>query len=87
MLSHYTNVTGDILDKFEKRKGVINTDVVNFRPKDKYDLIVSISTLEHVGFDDDKHDDYKIAEAIINLRNNCLKTGGIIVISLPIGYN
>lgn len=49
VLSHYFPVNHDIIDKYEKGKGVINEDVVDFRPPKKYDLIVSISTLEHVG--------------------------------------
>lgn len=87
VLSHYISVDWDILDKFEKAKGIINEDVVSFKPKEKYDLIISISTLEHVGFDDDEKDDNKIIEAIINLKNNCLKAGGKMIVTLPIGYN
>lgn len=87
VLSHYTSVDWDILDKFEKAKGIINKDIVSFKPKDKYDLIISISTLEHVGFDDDEKDVNKIIEAIINLKNNCLKVGGKMIVTLPIGYN
>jgi hypothetical protein len=49
VLSHYFAVDHDILDKYEQCKGVMNHDVVAFHPPHKYDLIVSISTLEHVG--------------------------------------
>ena len=52
VLSHYFPINHDVLDKYEKGHGVINQDVVDFKPHNKYDLIVSISTLEHVGFDD-----------------------------------
>jgi hypothetical protein len=38
-----------VLDKYEQAPGVINEDVVSFSPPQKYDLIVSVSTLEHVG--------------------------------------
>lgn len=98
VLFQFVDVNWDIVDKFEKGKGVINEDIVDFRPKEKYDLIVSISTLEHVGFNeqvglgepaksDDEEDNDKIIEAIINLKNNCLKAGGKIIATVPLGYN
>ena len=87
VLSHYINIDWDVLDKFEKAEGVINEDVVDYIPDEKYDLIISVSTLEHVGFDDNKKDDNKISKALDNLRHNCLKTKGEIVVTLPIGYN
>lgn len=87
VLSHYFSVNYDILDKYEKSRGVVNKDVVDFKPSHKYDLIVSISTLEHVGFDDSVNDPTKIIKAIKNLRENCLKLGGKMIITMPIGYN
>jgi len=77
----------DILDKYGKGKNIINKDVIGFRPLNKYDLIVSISTLEHVGFDEDIKDQIKIIKAIENLKENCLKSGGKGIITMPIGYN
>jgi hypothetical protein len=87
VLSHYVDAPWDIIDKFEKGKRIVNADVTDFRPKDKYGLIVSISTLEHVGFDDDKKDTEKIVKALLNLKNNCLEAGGKMIVTLPIGYN
>lgn len=87
VLSHYTNTPWDILDKFEEGKGIINNDIVDFRPKEPYDLIVSISTLEHVGFDDDEKDTTKIIKTILNLKEHCLAPGGKMIVTLPIGYN
>jgi len=51
VLSHYFAVKHDIVDKYEIAPSVVNEDLVNFKPGKKYDLIVSISTLEHVGWD------------------------------------
>ena len=88
VLPHYfPKMQKDTLDKFEKRGGIINEDVINYNPTEKYGLIVSISTLEHVGFDDDVKDPQGPAKAIKNLRNNCLQKGGEMIITLPIGYN
>lgn len=85
--SHYFSINHDVLDKYEKDYGVINQDVVDFKPPNKYGLIVSISTLEHVDFDDNTIDSTKIIKAIKNLKENCLKTGGRIIITMPINYN
>ena len=43
---------------------MINQDVVDFKTNEKYDLIVSISTLEHVGWDEEPRDDKKISKAL-----------------------
>jgi len=65
---------------------VINEDVVRFKPDKKYDLIVSVSTLEHVGWDEKPRDSKKILKAVKNLKN-CLASGGKMVITLPLSYN
>jgi len=87
VLSHYFPVQHDILDKYEKAHGVINQDVVDFQPPKKYGLIVSISTLEHVGWDEKPKNPPKILHAIENLRTKCLAPRGKIVATLPLGYN
>lgn len=79
--------TRDILDKYDVSPGILNEDVVSFSPKKKYNAIVSISTLEHVGWDEQIRDPEKIPVAIKNLKDNCLAPGGIMLITLPLGYN
>jgi hypothetical protein len=86
VLSHYHSINHDVVDKYEKIGAVINQDIVDFSPSEHYDLIVSISTIEHVGWDESPKDDKKISVAIDNLKK-LLNPGGIIVISAPIGYN
>jgi len=49
--------------------------------------IVSISTIEHVGWDETPRDPKKIPLALENLATKCLAPGGEIVVTLPIGYN
>lgn len=86
VLSHFFYVKHDIVDKYEKGNEVINQDVVDFKPFKKYDLIISISTLEHVGWDEIPHEPFKILRAIENLKN-LLNQGGKMVITLPIGHS
>ena len=86
VLSHYFRIFHDVLDKYEIAEGVINQDVVDFKPTWKYDLIVSISTLEHVGWDEEPKEPEKVLKAFENLKQ-CLNPGGKIIVTLPLGYN
>ena len=86
VLSHYFSFQHDIVDKYEKGSGIINKDIVDFHPSQKYDLIVSISTLEHVGWDEKPKDPRKILIALENLKK-CLASKGKMVVTLPLGYN
>lgn len=86
VLSHYFSIAHDVLDKYEKGPSVINEDVVTYKSKKKYDLIVSISTLEHVGWDEAKKDKLKILQAIKNLKT-MLSPAGKIIFTVPLGYN
>jgi hypothetical protein len=87
VLSHYVRTGWDILDKYERSKGVINKDALDFKPFKKYRYIISISTLEHIGFDEIPKDDKKILNTISNLKENCLEKNGKIILTVPIGLN
>ena len=87
VLSNHVRFEHDILDKYEIAKGIVNEDVVDFRPEKRYDLIVSISTLEHVGWDEKPRDNMKIPRAIENMKALITSRGGMIIITLPLGYN
>ena len=52
VLNQYVHIPHTVVDKYERASGVLNVDVVDFDPGVQYDLIVSISTLEHVGWDE-----------------------------------
>ncbi len=86
VLSYYFETNHDVLDKYEILDGVINEDATQFQARKKYDLIVSISTLEHVGVDDDEKRPEKALEAISNLIRN-LKPDGEFLATFPLGYN
>ena len=88
VLSHYIKDTSGrtIVDRYEKAPGIVNQDIVDFRPDFKYDLVVSISTLEHVGWDETPRDSGKIIKAMDNMKQR-LAPGGEIIVTLPAGYN
>lgn len=86
VLSHYGESGHDILDRYEETPGVINEDAADFQPAKRYDLIVSISTLEHIGWDESPRRPEKVIAAIDNLRS-LLAPGGEFFATAPLGYN
>ena len=86
VLSYYFKVNHDILDKYEIMDGVINEDVIDFKPAKQYDLIVSIVTLEHVGWSESPKDPAKVIRAFENLKS-LLSPGGQLVVVMGLGLN
>ncbi len=88
VLSHYGDVDHTILDKYERGTGILNQDIADYSPAEQFDLVLSISTFEHIGFDDETDGDSgeKIAQAIATCRG-LLATTGQLVLTLPLGYN
>ncbi len=86
VLSHYFNVKHDILDKYEKLPRIINEDATNFKTDKRYDLIVAISTFEHVGWDESPKEPTKIIKTIENLKK-LLSKNGKIIFTIPADYN
>lgn len=86
VLHQYGPIDHDVVDKYEQGAGVLNVDVIDFQPDHGYDLIVSISTLEHVGWDEAGRDPGKTLRAVEHL-TRLLNPGGMLVVTFPIGYN
>lgn len=84
VLSHYQTVKHLVIDKHEKGFGVVNMDVVDVESSLRYDLILSISTFEHIGFDAPSNSTIRCT---INKVLKLLAPGGRLVITVPIGYN
>jgi hypothetical protein len=86
VLSHYFDPKHTILDKFETGPGIVNEDILTYNPGRKFDLIISISTFEHIGYEDDNPDPEKVCRALEASRR-LLNPGGKLVITVPMGYN
>jgi hypothetical protein len=88
VLNHYDHVTHEVLDKYEPGQNVINQDVCDFEPAKMYDRIVSISTFEHIGFDDraDGTSGEKIRHAVQRTRS-WLRPRGRFVLTAALVYN
>jgi hypothetical protein len=86
VLNYYVQYPHVVVDKYEVAPGVLNEDVVDFRAAEPFDMIVSISTIEHVGWDETPKDPAKTIRAIEHLRT-LLVPGGRLVCTLPLRYN
>lgn len=86
VLSQYIQLPHDIVDKYEKGDGVQNIDVVDYSPEKRYDLIICISTLEHVGWDETPKEPEKILTALKAMKT-LLTDKGKMLITVPLGYN
>jgi SAM-dependent methyltransferase len=86
VLSHYFPCSHTVVDKYEKGSGLINTDISEYHTDKKFDLIISISTLEHVGWDEIPKDPSKILKSVEQMKK-MLAPDGRIFITIPLGYN
>jgi hypothetical protein len=86
VLLHHQPIDHLVVDKYEVGDGVMNIDVVDFKPDSEFDLIVSISTMEHVGWDESPRDPQKLLRAIFHLRE-LLSDSGEFWMTAPLGYN
>jgi SAM-dependent methyltransferase len=89
VLSHYDpSLRHPAVDKYEKasRPNLFAEDAETFAQGAPYDLILSISTLEHVGWDESPRDEGKIARTLRHLRG-LLAPGGSLFFTAPVGYS
>jgi SAM-dependent methyltransferase len=86
VLSHYGPVEHEVVDKYERGAGVANVDVLDLPPGPEYDLVLSVSTLEHVGRDEEPRDPERAVAALEHLRR-LLRPDGVLFATVPVGYN
>lgn len=86
VLANYVSFPHAILDKYDPSKGIIHDDALTFKAKKPFGMIVSISTLEHIGRDEVPQNPEKVVKAIKNLTQS-LAEGGKFVFTVPMGYN
>lgn len=86
VLSHYYPELPQraIVDRYEEGPGVSNIDV--FTIDRSWDRIVSISTLEHVRWDESPREAGRAADAVVHLRD-LLAPGGRMLVTIPLGWN
>lgn len=84
VLGHYDIAGHDVVDLYENAPGVANIDV--FDVTGTWDWIVSISTIEHLGWDIHPRDPHSALHAVEHLRS-LLAPDGRMFISIPLGYH
>ena len=86
VMSHYFSVDHTIVDKYETGPAVLNEDILEYKNNSFFDLIISISTLEHIGWDESPRDPDKAPKALEKLKS-LLTPNGNAYITVPVGYN
>jgi len=89
VLSHYDDsLVHPVVDRYERqgRDNAFAEDAETFTHGAPYDLIVSVSTFEHVGQDDVPRDGQKILRTMLHVRG-LLSPNGSLVFTAPIGYS
>lgn len=88
VLGHYDPVDHVVVDKYEQAPGVLNLDVADLDREldERFDLVLAVSTLEHVGLDEEVQDPAKPGRALRGLVG-LLAPGGTLWLTHPVGYN
>jgi hypothetical protein len=86
VLSRYFASDHTVVDKYDSSPGVLNLDVATDDLGGPYDLIVTVSTLEHVGWDEQPRERGKVVRALANLERH-LARGGTLFVTVPLGYS
>lgn len=103
VMNHYYRYNHIVVDKYEIGSNVINCDILNYPPNsvdgyqsdicNMFDLIISISTLEHISFDEKKYNNRNIEiytkdiSQIIEKIKSLLVSNGTFVFTVPLGFN
>ena len=88
VMGHYGPADWDVVDRFERGPRVCNCDLAAFRPELPYDTVLSISTFEHIGFDDEETDSgERLLASLAHVREALLAPGGRLLVTAPLGYN
>jgi SAM-dependent methyltransferase len=86
VLSHYGTHDHLVVDKYERAPGVLNRDVLELDDLGPFDLILAVSTIEHVGRDEEPRDPAKAIETLRRLPR-LLAPGGTLLLTVPVGYH
>ncbi len=85
VMAHYGLAHWPVVDLHER--GAIHADVMNWRPARLVNLLVSISTIEHIGFGRDAGPKPVSPSAALAQFRSFLAPGGKAVATAPTGYN
>jgi hypothetical protein len=85
------------VDKYERAAGVLNQDLFEHEPEELYDLIVSVSTVEHIGVDEARYaalygstrwaKNQPNPQCIVEKLQSMLASQGRLIITFTPGFN
>jgi hypothetical protein len=91
----FANVRRTVVDKYEVGNGVVNADIAEFISEERFDLVLSISTFEHMDSDLGRNTSYRpntaklvsvAADNINHVGEMLMAKGGKMVVTAPLGY-
>jgi len=85
-LAEFSGVDHTVVDRYEGVDDVVNEDVRTFRADRRYHAVVSVSTLEHVGYDEPEKDPDGPIRALETMRHH-LAEDGVLLVTIPLDYN
>jgi len=86
VMSYYEDHNYTVVDKYEQSPGIINEDFVEFESSPKHDAFISISTFEHIGWDEAEKSKDKLEQCFNNIVNQ-VKDKSKVLVTVPLGYN
>ena len=86
VMQHYGHSGHRVIDKYESGPGIEQLDIFDIAPEPSYQLVLSVSTLEHVGWDEPKRDPDLALHAIAHLKR-LVAPGGALMVTVPAGYH
>lgn len=75
-----------VVDKYERSAGVMNIDILDYAGSNEFEALLSISTFEHIGWDESPKRPEKVGEAISKFLTHAHKSAPCLI-SYPLGYN
>lgn len=87
VLNYYFPMSHTVIDKYENTDNVNNVDVIEYQSDKTYELVLCISTLEHIGYD---HGESVVPEKPIQAvkkMQNWVANDGLLLVTIPYGYN
>lgn len=83
VLFHSGIIGHQVVDKYEVGPGVQNIDILEFKKQEPIDCLVSISTPEHVGWDEEPRDSDKARLALSHISD----LSPNLLITIPVGHH
>ena len=88
VMSYYSDAPHTVIDRYEDSPGVANVDFVDCPIERRYDCFLSISTFEHIGWDESPRRPAKVDEAFARVRSFMSDpSSDDVLVTVPIGYN